>query len=449
MAAEGLAASAEPPTTRVTIEPRSVWRAGWTLVAVIALALLLQFVVVDGAPVLFPLVMAFFASIAMEPAVSRLSRWMPRGVAAAVTMLLVLAGLATFLMMFGGLLRDQIMQFAESVPAITAAMVAWVNDTFGTDFDTQTLLASARIDTARITDLATNLAGGLVGVLTNVLSAALTLFAFLFFAFYLSADAVRLRRWVASMFPPRHQVIVLTFWQLALTKIGGYVGARLVLALICGSFTSVFLLIVGVPYWLPLGIWTGVIAQFVPTIGTYLGILLPVLVGLSSDDPRKGLYVLVFAIVYQQIENLTFEPRISARAVSVHPAVSFGSAILGGSLFGASGALVGVPLVAALIAMFDIYKRRWELSEVAAAQAVAAASHPATPEGEQDKDDTDGDDIAAAGDLVEQAEKDAGPGADITGTAGTAATDGDSTGATTATAPPTTPTTASGPGVRS
>ena len=61
------------------------------------------------------------------------------------------------------------------------------------------------------------------------------------------------------------------------------------------------------------------------TIGTYLAIALPVLVGLTSADPIDGVLALAFALVYQQIENLTIEPKISADAVDMHPAVSFGS----------------------------------------------------------------------------------------------------------------------------
>ena len=77
-----------------------------------------------------------------------------------------------------------------------------------------------------------------------------------------------------------------------------------------------------------LGIWTGVVAQFVPTIGTYIAIALPVVVGLTSADPVDVL-ALAFALVYQQVENLTIEPKISANAVDMHPAVAFASVLLG------------------------------------------------------------------------------------------------------------------------
>ena len=73
------------------------------------------------------------------------------------------------------------------------------------------------------------------------------------------------------------------------------------------------------PYWLALGIWTGVVAQFVPTIGTYIAIALPVVVGLLEADPSTGVLALIFALIYQQIENLTIEPRISADAVDDAP----------------------------------------------------------------------------------------------------------------------------------
>ena len=66
-------------------------------------------------------------------------------------------------------------------------------------------------------------------------------------------------------------------------KTGAFVVSRLLLALLAAFFMSLFLLIIGVPYWLPLGLFTGIVSQFIPTIGTYLGILLPCLVAVFND----------------------------------------------------------------------------------------------------------------------------------------------------------------------
>ena len=61
------------------------------------------------------------------------------------------------------------------------------------------------------------------------------------------------------------------------------------------------------------------------------------------------------------MENLTLEPQISAKAVDIHPAVSFAAVMLGAALYGAAGALLAVPVAALLLALLDIYARKYEL----------------------------------------------------------------------------------------
>jgi hypothetical protein len=70
---------------------------------------------------------------------------------------------------------------------------------------------------------------------------------------------------------------------------------------------------------------------------------------------------LIFALIYQQIENLTIEPRISADAVEMHPAVAFGAVILGAALFGVAGAFVAVPIAALLLSLVEIYSRTYDV----------------------------------------------------------------------------------------
>jgi len=194
-----------------------------------------------------------------------------------------------------------------------------------------------------------------------VLGAFFSSITFFFFTFYLSADNPRLRMWVARLVPPKQQEVFVVAWDLAVIKTGGYVSARLVLAAICGGLSSLFMLIIGMDYWLALGLWTGLVAQFVPTIGTYIAIALPVFVGLVGPEPWQGVALLAFALVYQQIENVTIEPRISAEAVDVHPAVSFAAVMFGAALFGVAGAFVAVPVAALMLALFGIYSRKYDL----------------------------------------------------------------------------------------
>jgi predicted PurR-regulated permease PerM len=349
---------------RLRVVPGDLWRAGWVVVGVLAAAAVLRWVLADGGNVIFTLVFSFIASVAMEPAVGWLSQHMSRGKAALLVMVGVgLAGLV-FLVAFGRLLGEQIATFATTLPDLAQSAVTWVNQRFGASISYQDVLDKLGLGAGTLTSVATSVAGGLLGFVIQVLSAAFGTLTFAFFTFYFSADAPRLRNWMAQLFPPDRQEIIDTVWSLSVRKTGGYVAARLVLAAVCGGTAAIFMLIIGMPYWLALGIWTGVVAQFVPTVGTYIAIALPVLIGLVGPQPWQGVAVLAFALVYQQIENVTLEPRISASAVDVHPAVSFAAVMFGASLFGVGGAFVAVPMAALMLALFDIYANKYEVAEL-------------------------------------------------------------------------------------
>ncbi|EWT02987.1 membrane protein [Intrasporangium oryzae NRRL B-24470] len=369
---------------RIHFDRTSLWRAGWILVVVVALAAFGRWVLDDAGTVIFTLVMSLLASIAMEPAVSRLGRSMRRGLATGIVMLGVLLFSIVFLISFGRLLGEQLATFAKSIPQLIADLTAWANERFGLKLDYTTLVETFGVTSSTIANAAQGLAGGLIGVIGAIVSTAGSLLTFSFFTFYFSADGPRLRRWVARLVPPRRQQVFVVAWDLAVAKTGGYISARLVLATICGSLAAVFMLIIGMDYWLALGIWTGLVAQFVPTIGTYIAIALPVVIGLIGDEPWQGLAVLAFALVYQQVENVTLEPRISAEAVDMHPAVSFGAVMFGAALFGVAGAFVAVPMAALMLALFEIYSNKYELLPH------IAEPQPGEARWREDGDDPDG-----------------------------------------------------------
>jgi len=359
-------------SVRVLLDPGNVWRIGFVVLGVVLTALTARFVLQEGSSLLFTVLMAWFASLAMEPLVSRLAHRMKRGAATAVVMLGVVVFLVVFVVLFGQLFVEQVTQLVEAMPNLIRGTVDWVNGTLGTEYELAEILTNLNLTPEKAAGYAATVAGGVLAVLGSVAGAVASLFMFILFAFYLSADGPRLRRWIASLFPPRIQEVTVAVWDTTAEKTGRYVSVRVLLALINGTTSGVFFLIIGLPSWLALAIWTGLVAQFVPAIGTYISIVLPVIVGLLSPNPWLGVIVLGWAIAYQQVENLTIEPRLSARAVNVHPAVSFASAILGLALFGIAGALLAIPVVAMLLTLLDIYRTRYELLPGLATPAVDA-----------------------------------------------------------------------------
>jgi predicted PurR-regulated permease PerM len=309
------------------------------------------------------LFLAWLFAISIEPLVERLARLgIRRGAATGIVLLTLVLLIAGFVATFGALLVDQLGELVAALPDLVTTVVDNTNRRFGTELEPGSIVEALNLSTDRLQDLAGQLAPGVLGVVTSVVGVVFQFFTFLLFGYYMSAQGPALRDTVSRRFPPRQQRIITTVWQIAVEKTGGYVLSRFVLAVISAVVTGVTLLVLDVPYWLPLAIWTGVVSQFIPTIGTYLAIALPALVALAGD-PVDALWVIIVGVLYQQVENYVVAPRVTARTVAIHPAVAFGAVVVGAALFGPLGALVSIPVVAAIEAVIDTYGHRYELVE--------------------------------------------------------------------------------------
>ena len=79
------------------------------------------------------------------------------------------------------------------------------------------------------------------------------------------------------------------------------------------------------------------------------------------DSPIKAAIVIGFIVVYQQVENYFFAPRITARTMELHPAVAFGAALAGASLLGAVGAILALPAAAMVQALASEWGQRYDV----------------------------------------------------------------------------------------
>ena len=364
-------AAAPVPESRVrdevlaTPEPMPGWipRAILLFLGGVAGLLILRWMLAELQSLLLILVVSFFLSFALEPAVDWLSHHgLRRGLATGLVMVGGFLALVAFIVLMGSALFGQISAFIEDLPDRITELEADINQRFDLEINTDDLTNELQgQDVQKLaTDLATNalsLGISAVGVLFQLLTVAL-------FTFYLVADGPRFRRSVLSFLPPHRQEKVIDGWEIAIAKTGGYIYSRGLLALASAIATTIVLEILGVPYALALGLWTGLISQFIPTIGTYLAGAVPVLIALL-DQPTDALWVLVFMVAYQQVENYLFAPKITARTMDLHPAIAFGTVIAGAALFGAVGALVALPAAAVIQAIASTYVERHEVVDAA------------------------------------------------------------------------------------
>ena len=129
--------------------------------------------------------------------------------------------------------------------------------------------------------------------------------------------------------------------------VGNYVAGALLQATIAGVLAWIMLSILGVPYALPLSVVVFLL-DLVPLVGATLGAIIVGVVTLFSDFPVDTIIWVIFSVIYQQVENTVIQPRIQARAVAVHPLVVLVSVLFGSTLFGVLGALLAIPVAAAI-----------------------------------------------------------------------------------------------------
>lgn len=308
---------------------------------------------------LVQIAVALFLSFALEPAVSALEdRGIKRGRGTLIALLAVLLAFGVFITLMGQLIANQLTDLADELPGYVRGGTTWVNDQFGTEIDTSDLID--QIQTGQLTDYANDASRYLLSLgtaLAGVLFQALTIFLF---TYYLTADGPRLRRVICSLLPPSRQHEVLRFLDLATDKTGAYISSRVVLAVISAAFHWVVFAVLGLPSAVALALWVGVISQFIPTLGTYLAGVLPILVAVA-DEPSNALWVLLAVIAYQQVENYVLLPRITQQTLDLHPAVSIGAVLAGTTLFGAAGALLALPAVATGSGFLSAYIERHDV----------------------------------------------------------------------------------------
>lgn len=310
------------------------------------------------------LLVSLFLSLAIEPGVNRLHRrrgWR-RGSATALILFGVLFAAGVFIGAIGTLVGTQIADLLQNSETYIRDTVDTINDTFGTKLDAQEVVDEFNRDDGAVQKFIDGQQDNVIRLSLQALSGVLAALSVMLFTYYLVADGPRLRRAICSRLSPERQRKVLAAWELAVTKTGGYLYSRALLALLSAFFHWIVFQSAGIQAPIPLALWVGLVSQFLPVVGTYIAGLLPILLTFL-DSPGKAVIVLAFIVVYQQVENYFFAPRITARTMELHPAVAFGAALAGFSLLGAAGALLALPAAAMLQAIVGEWGVRHEVIE--------------------------------------------------------------------------------------
>lgn len=315
----------------------------------------------DVSFVVLDVVISIFIALALEPLVFRLVQhgW-KRGAAAAVSLIGLMLMVIALMVLFGNMFVQQVISMVKGLPSMYEQIAAAIAQHTNFKLPEMESLGNEIIKNVQ-TSWVTDFAGKALTTTFGFFSFLLNLLTVLMVTYYVSAAGPKMRRSLCQWLGPITQRRFLLAWTVVQDQISGFLFSRTILAAINAACMAIFLEIINVPYWLPLALFCGITSQFVPTVGTYIGGALPVLFAWGSNGITYAIGVLVYIIVYQQIENLILSPKISERTMDLNPAIAFLAVLVLGAVFGALGAFLALPITASLQAIFKVYTKRYEL----------------------------------------------------------------------------------------
>ncbi len=342
------------------VRPTIVWTVGLVAAVVLAVAVLglLRQIVTY-------LLLALFFSFAMEPAVNYMhAKWhWRRGPATALLLGLVFLALLVLVLVFVPTLLRGAAVIADRLPQTARDFQAWAEDTLGVDVSTTSIQSGGKEASTSLMASADAPMSTLIGFTTSLIGGIFGAFTVAMFIFYMVAEAPQFRRAVLSFFSEKRQEEVLSIWEAAIEKTGGYFYSRLLLAMINGGLFYIVLRIVGVPGAAPLAFFEGSVAAFIPIVGTYISATVPIIVAFISVGSKGALVLLIYVLIYQQVENYLLSPRIQGKTMQLHPAVAFGAALAGGAIGGLLWAFLALPFAATVQASASLWIQHHEVVE--------------------------------------------------------------------------------------
>jgi predicted PurR-regulated permease PerM len=184
---------------------------------------------------------------------------------------------------------------------------------------------------------------------------------------YFMADLPRLRRSVVRPFPARHRPRVSHVLNVMIDKVGQYMIGNVLISLIAGVTTYLVLLLLDVPFALPLAVFVA-ITDLIPLIGATLGAVVCTIVAVATTNLWPNVVLLaLFFVAYQQLENYLIAPRVLRNTVDMSAVSVLLAALLGGSVLGLIGALVAIPIAAAIKVLATPMLEARDAAEVAPA----------------------------------------------------------------------------------
>ena len=294
--------------------------------------------------------LVLFVSVLLAAALTGPSEWLHRRLRLPLGLAAVVIYIACFALIVGigwivvPPLLGQVVEFADRAPEY-ADRYEGIREAYGelrADFPALPPFEEqlSRLGNA-ILDRAGERAAALPG---DVFSIFIDLLAVFFISLLLLTNRLRIRDFILSVTHPDHRRRAGLVLDRTWLRIGGYLRAKVIVMAIVGALTYVSLIVLGVPFAIPLSVLVA-FGELIPLVGSWLA-RIPLLAIAALDSPRTFVLTFLASIVIQNLQGYVISPLVEGDQLDIHPLLVFVAVLVGASLGGALGAFVAVPAAA-------------------------------------------------------------------------------------------------------
>jgi predicted PurR-regulated permease PerM len=329
------------------------------LALVIAVWALLHIVSIARHVVVWFLI-ALFLALAINPLVERIQgRGLGRGLASGIAFLLVLLVLVLVGALFIPTLVRNVNNFVDAVPGYVDDLTKG-RGRLGFLETKYHVVEKVReqVEKGGAKRLL-GLSGAAVAITRGVLNIVVGVVTVTFLTFFMLLEGPQWINRLYGLLPPQSQPRWRKVGEDIYRTVGGYVTGNLLISLIAGTLTTFVLLLMGVPYAVALGLVVAIL-DLIPLAGaTIAAIIIGTVAFLHSIV--AGIVLVVFFIVYQQVENHVLQPLVYGRTVQLSPLAVLLAVLVGAEIAGVLGALAAIPVAGAIqVVLVDFLRARRE-----------------------------------------------------------------------------------------
>lgn len=337
-------------------ESRAINISTMTILKIVLILLFLWFLylVIDVLGIVF---VSFIIASAITPWVDALeTRKIPR-IASVIGIYVLLFGtISLAVALVVPAVIDELAQLAKRLPDLFQSVSDWLAPVTGLPNRDQAV-DSLQQNFEALNQSLVQVTSGIFNTLSSVFGGVASFITVLVIVFYMTVEQHGSKKFVQSFAPAKYRPYLIQLVAKIQTRLGSWLRGQLLLSLIVAVVTYVGLTLLGVKYALILALLAGAF-EVIPFIGPVLAAI-PAVFFAATDKPLLALFVAIFYLVVQQVENNVLVPKVMQQTVGLNPIVILIAVLIGARIGGIVGVVMAVPVAAILAVIFrDIFEER-------------------------------------------------------------------------------------------